>query len=53
LKATSDKGLQIRPKRGQMLEVFVDADFAGNFDKNESHLRDTARLQHLCMKECQ
>jgi hypothetical protein len=29
-----------------MLEVYVDADFAGNFDKNESHLRDTARSRH-------
>jgi len=25
-----------------MLRVFVDANFAGNFDKNESHIRDTA-----------
>ena len=29
-----------------MLKVYVDADFAGNFDKNESHLRDTARSRH-------
>jgi hypothetical protein len=47
LKATKNKGLQIRPiKRGRMLEVYVDADFAGNFDKKESHLRDTARSRH-------
>jgi nitrogen regulatory protein PII-like uncharacterized protein len=29
-----------------MLKVVVDADFAGNFDKNESHFRDTARSRH-------
>jgi hypothetical protein len=29
-----------------MVEVYVDADFAGNFDKKESHLRDTARSRH-------
>jgi hypothetical protein len=29
-----------------MLEVYVDADFAGNFDQKESHLRDTARSRH-------
>jgi Reverse transcriptase (RNA-dependent DNA polymerase). len=46
LKATKNKGLRIKPKRGRMLEVYVDADFAGNFDKNESHLRDTARSRH-------
>jgi hypothetical protein len=29
-----------------MLEVYVDADFAGNFNKKESHLRDIARSRH-------
>jgi hypothetical protein len=29
-----------------MLNVYVDADFTGNFDKKKSHLRDTARLRH-------
>jgi hypothetical protein len=46
LRATKDKGLRIKPKKGRMLEVYVDADFAGNFDKKESHLRDTARSRH-------
>jgi hypothetical protein len=26
--------------------VYVNADFAGNFDRRESHLRDTARSRH-------
>jgi len=46
LKATKNKGLRIKPQRGRLLEVYVDADFAGNFDKGESHLRDTARSRH-------
>jgi hypothetical protein len=46
LRATKDKGLRIKPKKGRMLKVYVDADFAGNFDKKESHLRDTARSRH-------
>jgi hypothetical protein len=33
-----------------MLKVYVDADFAGNFDKKKSHLRDTARSRHGYIK---
>ena len=35
LKGTKDKGTILRPNRDKSLEVFVDADFAGNWDPNE------------------
>ena len=38
--------MRIKPEKGQLLKVYVDADFAGNFDKGESHLRDTAHSRH-------
>ena len=43
LKRTRDKGLILRPYKDRELEVFVDADFAGNWDKKEAWDRDTAR----------
>ena len=43
LKETRDKGLILRPSNARELEVFVDADFSGNWDKNEARDRDTAR----------
>ena len=46
LKGTRDKGLIIRPSNARELEVFVEADFAGNWDKNEAWDRDTARSRH-------
>ena len=46
LKGTRDKGLIMRPKEGRNLEVFVDADFAGNWDPAEWSDRDTARSRH-------
>ena len=46
LLGTRDKGTILKPCHSKDLEVFVDADFAGNFDKNEPHDRDTARSRH-------
>ena len=46
LKGTRDKGTILRPQKGHDLEVFVDADFAGNWDPNEHWDRDTARSRH-------
>jgi hypothetical protein len=42
LKGTRDKGTIFRPRVDKGLEVYVDADFAGNYDKNDP-CRDTAR----------
>jgi len=46
LKATRDKGTILKPLRNKDLEVFVDADFAGNWDSKETQDRDTARSRH-------
>jgi hypothetical protein len=46
LKGTRDKGTILRPTEGKDLEVFVDADFAGNWDQDEHEDRDTARSRH-------
>mmetsp|Transcript_22323 Transcript_22323/g.48518 ORF Transcript_22323/g.48518 Transcript_22323/m.48518 type:complete len:523 (+) Transcript_22323:114-1682(+) len=46
LKGTKDKGFVMRPDQSKGLEVFVDADFAGNWDQEESNDRDTARSRH-------
>ncbi len=46
LKGTRDKGTILKPVKGKELEVFVDADFAGNFDKDYSNDRDTARSRY-------
>lgn len=35
-----------RPDQARDLEVFVDADFAGNWDPGESLDQDTARSRH-------
>jgi hypothetical protein len=46
LKGTRDKGFIIRPD-GSGLEVFVDADFSGNWDADIAHFdKDTARSRH-------
>ena len=34
------------PKRGKDTEVYRDADFAGNWDKDESVNRDTSRSSY-------
>ena len=47
LKGTRDKGTIFRLDSKRGLEVFVDADFAGNWDKNEAGSDpDTARSRH-------
>ena len=43
---TIGKGLLMTPKRDEGLEVFVDADFAGNWDPLDTTNRDTARSRH-------
>ena len=46
LKGTAKEGVILRPEIGRGLEVYVDADFAGNWNKEESEDRDTARSRH-------
>ena len=46
LKGTRDKGLIIRADPSKNLQMFVDANFAGNWDLKESDERDTARSRH-------
>ena len=41
-----DKGMIIEPNLLKGLEVFVDSDFAGNWDWNDSLNKDTARSRH-------
>lgn len=44
--STRDKGMIFKPDITRGLELFVDADFAGNWDPNETHDIDTARSRH-------
>ena len=47
LKGTSTEGTIMRPDRDKSLEVYVDADFAGNWDPNLAGKdRSTARSRH-------
>ena len=46
MKGTCDKGLIIRPDKSRGLEMHVDANFAGNWDPNETMDQDTARSRH-------
>ena len=46
LKGTRDKGLILRPNKTKGLEMYVDADFAGNWDPEEYEDPDTARSRH-------
>ena len=46
LKATIDKGTILRPNLSKDMEVYVDADFSGNWDPKESNHKDTARSRH-------
>ena len=46
LLATKDKWKIVRPQANTDLEVYVDADFAGNYDSNDKISRDTARSRH-------
>ena len=44
--ATADEGLIIEPDESKGLEVYVDSDFAGLWDKLDTSNRDTARSRH-------
>ena len=47
LKGSRDKGLIIDPNKSKGLEVYVDADFSGNWDPKAPEMdRDTARSRH-------
>ena len=46
LKGTRDKGIIFRPIKDKDLEVYVDADFVGNWTKEEANDRDNARSRH-------
>ena len=46
LKGTRDKGTILPPDKKRGLEVYVDADFAGNWDPKEYQDCDTARSRH-------
>src|SRR6056300_397126 len=46
LKGTRDRGIILRPDKNRGLEVYVDADFAGNWDPNEHEDPDMARSRH-------
>jgi hypothetical protein len=46
LRGTRKKGTIFRPRRDLGLEVYVDADFAGNWDAEDTANRDTARSRH-------
>ena len=55
LRATRDKGLIMKPDASQGLNVFVDADFSGNWEQGDSTNRDTARSRHgyiICFMGC-
>jgi hypothetical protein len=46
LKGTRDKGLILTPDGHSGLEVYVDADFVGNWDPADTQNRDGARSRH-------
>lgn len=46
LKATRNRGTILKPAKGKDMEVYVDADFSGNWHAEESWDRDTARSRH-------
>ena len=46
LKATKEKGMILRPDTSKGLELFVDADYAGNWDPEETQDIDTAQSRH-------
>ena len=51
LKGTRTYGMILRPDPTKGLELFVDADFAGNWDPDETDDVDTARSRHgFCVK---
>ena len=52
LRQTKDKGMILRPDRSKGLELFVDADFAGNWDPENTADIDTARSRHGYIIKC-
>ena len=46
LKGTLNQGIIMHPNIDKDLQMYVDADYAGNWHKEESHDRDTARSRH-------
>ena len=55
LKGSRKKGTIIRPDPSRELEVFVDADFSGNWDAQDTMNPDTARSRHgyvICYGGC-
>lgn len=46
LKGTRNKGIIMRPDETKNMCMYVDADFAGNWNREEANDRDTARSRH-------
>ena len=46
LKGTKEQGMILKLVKGKELELYVDVDFAGNWDSKETEDRDTARSRH-------
>ena len=46
LLGTRDKGMILRPDSNRSFEVHVDADFCGNWDRDDAANADTARSRH-------
>jgi len=46
LKGTRTKGFEMKPDLSKGIEVYVDADFCGNWDRKDSLNKDTARSRH-------
>ena len=46
LKATWNKGIILKPDETKNLSMYVDADFAGNWNSEQSNNRDTGQLRH-------
>jgi hypothetical protein len=46
LQGTRNRGVILKPNPHKSLEVYVDADFAGNWDKDKTWDPDTARSRH-------
>jgi hypothetical protein len=52
LKATQHHGTILQPAKGKDMEVYVNADFSGNWHAEESWDRDTARSRHGFIVMC-
>ena len=46
LKGTMEHGIIMKPDKGIDLQLFVDADFTGNWNNAEAGDRNTARSRH-------